>query len=137
GDVIELSQAGARKVDHVTAGRVYLDGEVQVNALEATIAERRKLSFAGLVSVAVAVDDRGQLAGDPEILLMGLPPKAKDGVPFEDIVATAVEQLLSNSPKARMRDPDGLEDAIVRAVRAAVSAQWGKKPAVHALVIEV
>ncbi len=137
GDVVEIGGDGARKIDHVTAGRVYLDGELQVNALETTIPERRKLSFAGIVSVAVAVDERGQLAGDPEIALMGLPPKARDGVPFEDIVASAVEQLLNNMPKARMRDPDGLEDAIVRAVRAAVAGQWGKKPVVHALVVEV
>jgi ribonuclease J len=137
GDMVEISREGARKIDHVTAGRVYLDGELQVNARETMMAERRKLGFAGMVSVAVAVDERGQLAGDPEIALMGLPPRARDGVPFEDIAAAAVEQLLRTTPKARMRDPDGLEDAIVRAVRAAIAAQWGKKPAVHALVIEV
>jgi ribonuclease J len=137
GDVVEIAAEGARKVDHVTAGRVYVDGELKVNALETTIAERRKLSFAGMISVAVAVDGRGQLAGDPEVALMGLPPRTRDNIPFEDVVISAVEQLLGNSNKARMRDPDGLEDAIVRAVRAAVSNQWGKKPAVHALVIEV
>jgi len=40
-------------------------------------------------------------------------------------------------PKAKRRDPEAVENAVHRAVRAAVNQEWGKKPACHVLVIEV
>jgi ribonuclease J len=108
-----------------------------VGAQERTVAERRKLSFAGIVSVAVAMDEKGELAGDPEIALLGLPLLAKDGTPFDDIVADAVEDLIEGLPKAKRRDPEAVRSALERGVRAAVNEEWGKKPLVNALVIEV
>ena len=66
----------------------------RIGALDRTIPERRKLSFAGVISIAVALDEKGELAGDPEVALIGLPLNAKDGTPFDDIVADAVEDLI-------------------------------------------
>ncbi len=74
GDLIELAPGRPGKIDEAPAGRVYQDGDVMIGAMDKTIPERRKLSFAGIVSVAVAFDDKGNLVGDPEIATMGLPP---------------------------------------------------------------
>jgi ribonuclease J len=137
GDVIGISAEGARKLTEVRHGRLYQDGMLLVGAQERTVAERRKLSFAGIVSVAVALDEKGELAGDPEIALLGLPLLAKDGTPFDDIVADAVEDLIEGLPKAKRRDPEAVRSALERGVRAAVNEEWGKKPLVNALVIEV
>ena len=40
-------------------------------------------------------------------------------------------------PQARRRDPDAVEEAVKRAVRAAIAANWGKKPMclVHVLTV--
>ena len=38
-----------------------------------TVADRRRLGFAGVVSVALAVTDRGELLADPELELIGIP----------------------------------------------------------------
>jgi ribonuclease J len=137
GDMIELAPGKPSKIDEVPYGRVFMDGAIPVAALEKTIPERRKLSFAGVVSVAVAFDDKGNLAGDPEIATMGLPPKTLDGDTFDDVVADAVLDLVENMPKQRRRDPEAMRNAIERAVRSAVAEEWDKKPVVHALVIEV
>lgn len=137
GDVVAIGPDGARKVDDAPHGRLYQDGDLLVNAMEKTIVERRRLSFAGMISVAVAVDDKGGLAGDPEIAVLGLPPYASDGTPFDELVADAVSELIDNIPKARRRDPEALRNALERGLRSAVNEEWGKKPLVHALVIEV
>lgn len=137
GDVVGISAEGARKLKEVRHGRLYQDGMLLVGAQERTVAERRKLSFAGIVSVAVALDEKGELAGDPEIALLGLPLVAKDGSSFDDIVADAVEDLIEGMPKAKRRDSEAVRNALERGIRSAVNEEWGKKPLVNALVIEV
>jgi ribonuclease J len=137
GDVVAISEAGASKIDEVQHGRLYQDGTLLVGALDRTIPERRRLSFAGVISIAVALDEKGELAGDPEVALVGLPLAAKDGTPFDDIVADAVEDLIEGMPKAKRRDSEAVRNALERGVRAAVNEEWGKKPLVNALVIEV
>lgn len=137
GDIIAITADGAGKIDEAPHGRLYQDGALLVNAMEKTIQERRRLSFAGMISVAVAVDDKGGIAGEPEIAVLGLPPIARDGTPFDELVADAVSDLLDNIPKARRRDPEALRNALERGLRSTVNEEWGKKPLVHALVIEV
>lgn len=137
GDMVLLKAGLAGKIDEVPVGRIYVDGELQVNALARTVAERRKLSFAGVVSIGLAIDDRGHIAGAPEVATMGLPPTTRDGESFDTLVVEAVEDLLDNLPKAKRRDPEAVRNALERAVRGAVGEEWGKKPVVHVMVIEV
>lgn len=137
GDVVAIGPDGAGKIDQAPHGRLYQDGMLLVNALEKTIQERRRLSFAGMISVAVAVDEKGGIVGDPEIAVIGLPPLARDGTPFDELIADAVSDLLDGIPKARRRDPEALRNALERGLRSTVNEEWGKKPMVHALVIEV
>jgi ribonuclease J len=137
GDMIQLAPGPAAKIEEAPSGRIYQDGELRVAALARTIPDRRKLSFAGVVSVAVAVDQKGNLAGDPEIACMGLPPATRDGDSFDDVVSDAVLDLVEALPKQRMRDPEALRNALEKAIRGAVAEEWGKKPVVHALVIEI
>jgi ribonuclease J len=137
GDMIALDPSGPVKIDDVPSGRIFQDGELRIGAGEKTVPDRRKLSFAGIVSVAIAIDDKGNIAGDLEIACMGLPPKTVDGDTFDDVVNDAVLDLVENMPKQRRRDPEGLRNSIEKAVRGAVGEEWGKKPVVHALVIEV
>ncbi len=123
--------------DIAAASRMYRSTlGAEVSAPEA-LPERRKLAFAGIVTVAVAIDERGEIVGDPVVDAMGLPEKNRDGRDLTDIIADAVADLLDGLPKAKRRDPDTVENALHRAVRAAVNQEWGKKPACHVMVIEV
>lgn len=137
GDLVELAPGKAAIIDELPFGRLYKDGDLLIGAGEPAIAERRRLSFAGIVSVAVAVDDRGEIAGDAEIALVGLPEKAHNGKPMREVIETAVDDLLDAMPKAKRRDTESLTNALTRAVRAEVQRAWGKKPICQVLVIEV
>ncbi len=136
GSLVRLAPGPAEIVDNIPAGRLYRDGNIVIGAGERALPERRKLAFAGIVTVAIAIDDRGELVGDPVIDAMGLPDKNRQGRDLTDIIADTVADLLDGLPKAKRRDPEAVENAVHRAVRAAVNQEWGKKPACHVLVIE-
>jgi ribonuclease J len=136
GTLVRLAPGPAEIVDNIPAGRLYRDGNIVIGAGERALPERRKLAFAGIVTVAIAIDGRGELVGDPVIDAMGLPDKNRQGRDLTDIIADTVADLLDGLSKAKRRDPEAVENAVHRAVRAAVNQEWGKKPACHVLVIE-
>jgi ribonuclease J len=137
GDVVDLTEAGARVVDRIPHGRRYKDGDILVEAAEPCIAERRKLGFGGIVSIAIALTPKGDMAGDPDVMFAGLPQRSRAGAGVDTIIDSAIFETFENIPRPRRRDPDTVAEAIERAVRSAVNGVWGKKPMVHVLVVEV
>ncbi|MEX2128764.1 MAG: ribonuclease J [Xanthobacteraceae bacterium] len=137
GDVVRLSPGPAQIIDEVPSGRLYRDGNLLVDAEARTVADRRKLGFAGVVSVAVAMSSRGDIVGDPWIEMTGLPIEIPREDTMEEVVMDAVSSALSSLPKARRRDPAAVTQAIERSVRGAVNEVWGKKPLCHVLVLQV
>jgi ribonuclease J len=137
GDLVKLAPNGPEIVDEVPAGRLYKDGSLLVDAAERTVPDRRRLGFCGIVSVALAVTDRGELIGEPDIELTGIPEKDADS---QFIVARALEAVmdaLNSMPRARRRDPESVAEAARRAVRSAVGSAWNKKPMCHVHVLTV
>lgn len=137
GDMVQLAPGAPGVIDQIPHGRVYKDGVVLVGADSRTIADRRRLSFVGLVTVALALTEKGQLSADPEVELFGIPETGKDGKALADIAMDAVEETFESLPKARRRDPDSVAEAVRRAVRGAIAQQWGKKPICHVHVLAV
>jgi ribonuclease J len=137
GDVVRLAPGPASVVDEVPQGRLYKDGRLIIDAEGRTVADRRRLSFVGVVSVAVALDEQGAIEGDPAVELIGIPETGADGASFLDIAFDAVVDTIKQLPRARRRDPDAVAEAVKRAVRAAVASNWGKKPLclVHILTV--
>ena len=56
---------------------------------------------------------------------------------MEDLVADAALRVLESLAKPKRRDPDLVEQAVERGVRAAVNSVWGKKPTCHVIVLVV
>ncbi len=137
GDMVQLAPGAPGIVDEVPHGRVYKDGVVLVGADSRTIADRRRLSFVGMVTVALALTEKGALAADPEVELLGIPECGRNGLPLADVALDAVHDTFESMPKARRRDPDGVAESVRRGVRSAISQQWGKKPICHVHVLTV
>jgi len=137
GDLVRLAPDGPEIVDEVPSGRLYKDGSLLISAEARTVAARRRLSFAGMVSVALALSDKGQLMADPEVELIGLPDADAAGVSMAEIVRGAVEEAFENLPNPRFRDPDAVAEAVRRAVRGRVAERWNKKPICHVHVLMV
>jgi len=127
GDLVRLAP-DAGVIDEVPAARLYKDGALLISAEARTVADRRRLSFSGIVIVAMALSDKGQLLADPDVELIGIPEVSADKESMHTIAYDAVVETFESLPKARRRDPQAVEEAIKRAVRAAIAGHWRKKP---------
>jgi ribonuclease J len=135
GDIVRLAPGNPEIIDEATHGKLFKDGDVLAPAADPAIPERRKLAFAGIVSVAIALDSKGDLLGDPAFAVSGIPQVDRAGRSFEDLIEEAVFAVLDNLPKNKRRDPDIVETAIEKAVRSTVNNSWGKKPVCHVQVV--
>ncbi len=136
GDLVRLAP-NAGIIDEVPCGRLYKDGALLVEADARTVADRKRLSFAGAVSVALALTDKGELIDDPSLDLIGIPERDRDGGLMHEAVQDAVVETLRSLPRGRRRDPDAVAEAVRRAVRSVVNERWGKKPMCHVHVLAV
>ncbi len=137
GDIVRFAPGDAATIGKIALGKRLKDGEILLPADQDCVAQRRRLSFAGVVSIAVALTPQGEMAGDPDVMIAGLPERTRDGAGFDEIIDAAIFESFEGLPRGKRRDPDVLSNAIERAVRNAVNSVWGKKPQVHALVVEV
>jgi ribonuclease J len=137
GDLVRLAPDGPEIVDKVPSGRLYKDGSLLINAESRTVAARRRLSFSGIVTVALALSTKGQLVADPEVELIGLPDSDAAGTSMTEIAREAVEEAFGSMPKPRRRDPEAVAEAVRRAVRGRISERWNKKPICHVHVLTV
>ena len=127
GDLVRLAP-DAGVIDEVPAARLYKDGAILISGEARTVADRRKLSFAGIAIVAMALSDKGQLMADPDVELIGIPEVNADKQSMHEIAYDAVIATFESMPKARRRDPQAVEESVKRAVRAAIAGHWQKKP---------
>ncbi|HZE47370.1 MAG TPA: ribonuclease J [Xanthobacteraceae bacterium] len=137
GDLVKLAPGNPGVIDEVPEGRIYKDGRLLVGAEARTVADRRRLSMTGVVSVALALDDKGMLAADPEVELIGIPEADQEGEKFAELAYDVALETVEDMPKARRRDPDAIGESVKRAVRAAIASRWGKKPLCIVLVVVV
>jgi len=136
GDLVRLAP-DPRLIDEVPAGRIYKDGSLLVDAQARTVADRRRMSFAGSVSIALALSERGDLADDPSVDIIGIPERDREGNLLSETVYDTVLDTFNSLGRGKRRDPDAVAEAVRRAVRAAVNARWGKKPMCYVHVLEV
>ena len=137
GDLVKLAPGDPGIIDELPSGRLYKDGTILEDSKSRAVIERRRMSFAGCVFVAIALTEKGELADDPEVDLVGIPEKNAAGEDLDDIVFDVVVSTVESLPRARRRDPDALAESVRRAVRSSLGEQWGKKPICLVHVLEV
>ncbi|GAB5507260.1 MAG: ribonuclease J [Rhizobiaceae bacterium] len=128
GDLLRLAPGAPEIIDQVPFGRIYKDGDLIGSEEAMGVRERRKLSYAGHVSVNVILDDRYELADEPDLVAIGVAKADETGIDLEDIMIEAAESAVSSIPRARRKDLDLVAEAVRRAVRNAADDAWGKKP---------
>ena len=129
GDLVRLAPNGPEKLTEVPVGRLVLDGDVILPAGGTTITERRRISFSGLVTVAVPVGADGELAGKPFIRPFGLPVEEDRDDFIADATDSAERAFDSSHPEDKLRENVRL------AVRRCATAWTGKKPLVEVMLV--
>ena len=135
GQMVRLAPGFAEVIDEVPVGRIYKDGFLVGTQDEMGIGERRKLSYAGHVSVVVQLNARLELRGDPELSMIGLPKEDFEGEDMEEALVDAAAGAVESIPKARRKDFALVREAVRRAIRGEANDAWGKKPLVTVFVI--
>ena len=128
GDIIRLAPKGPEKIGEERTGRLVLDGDVILPADGSTVNERRKLGVNGLIAVAVPIDDRGGLAGDPVIRAFGVPIE-QDRDDFIADASDAARRAVSAGV-----EEDKMREAVRLAVRRCATLWTGKKPIVEVML---
>jgi ribonuclease J len=127
GQMVGLDLTPPQIVDEVPHGRLLQDGRVFVQDHDVSLRERRKLAFAGAIFVSMAMDARGDLVGDTEVSVVGVPDAVAQGS-IVDMVHDVIEQTLEGLPRARRRDADATGDTMRRAIVNTLSKVWDKRP---------
>ncbi|WP_431192826.1 ribonuclease J [Tianweitania aestuarii] len=134
GDMVRLAPGPSKIIDQVPIGRVMKDGRLIGDEVATGVRDRRKLSFAGHVAVNVVLDERYDLAGDPDLVAIGIPESDGRGEDFEEVLLDAAIGAFDSIPRQRRKDLDMVSEAVRRAVRSSANEVWGKKPIVTVFV---
>ena len=125
GQIVRLAPGKPAIVGTIDAGRLILDGDMITKANGAALADRRRLSLAGVVTVAVA----GRAA---EVSQRGLPIEDADRAKFAGEAATAAVKAAG----AREPNLEKRKEAVRLAVRRVATDWTGKKPLVDVLLFD-
>lgn len=136
GHIVRLAPGPSGVIDEAPSGRLHVDGKLIVDAVGGPARQRRKLSFVGLVTISLALDDKNQLAGDVLVSTEGLPDLAGDEA-MVALLEEAAETAFDSVPRARRRDDEQVAESIRTAVRRAADQAWGKRPICKVLVHRV
>ena len=137
GDLIEITEDTAEIVDHLEAGRVYVDGRGVGDVGNDVLRERRGLAENGLVVAVIAIHKgtRHVLAG---------PLLSSWGVTYQDVEPELMDNariaLEARVAELDPKTPDDWEQAkedIRLAVRRYINRTLGRKPVVQTVIVEV
>ena len=130
GDLLRLAPGAPQIIGHEETGRLVLDGDVILPADGSTMNERRKVALHGQISVAVALDRKGKLIGDPALRTQGVPVEEDKAAFLAEAAEEAAAVIGKGSP-----EEDALRERIRLAVRRTATRWTGKKPVVDVLLI--
>nr|WP_233245733.1 ribonuclease J [Marinicauda salina] len=135
GAIVRITRDGAEIVDEAPAGRLHLDGNFLVDSEAESIRERRRLAFAGHLTVVATVDPQGDLVSGPELRAVGVAESYEfDLDAFLDALEDAAEDAYDRMSRKDRRDVGAIEEVLRVAVRREANRIWGKKPHVEAVV---
>src|SRR5439155_262511 len=99
GDLFKLGPGDPAIIDELPSGRLYKDGNILEDSKSRAVVERRRMGFAGCAFVAIAMTDKGELADDPEVDLVGIPEKNAAGEVIDEIVFDTVVSTVEGLPR--------------------------------------
>src|SRR5439155_934504 len=94
--------AGARRAERVTAGRVFVDGKGIGDVEDVVLRDRRHLSEDGLVLAVLVIDQRsGEIVAGPDLVSRGVVGEEANPEVLEAARGAVVEALAALNPESR------------------------------------
>ncbi len=136
GDVIELTADSLEKVDHISAGYVYVDGLGVGDIGDEILRDRRRLADDGVLIVAITVDRHtGELLSEPDLISRGF----VDGDGSEKMLTKAAGVLAAEIRSHIVEEPDWtyLHNKVRTTLGRYLFAQTRRRPMILPVVTEV
>ncbi|OWY07330.1 ribonuclease J [Thioclava sp. IC9] len=130
GTMIDLTGEVPKVVEYIEAGRTYLDGLVQIGAMDGVVRDRMRMALNGLCLVTVILDEQDQPLGEPWVELNGLPKLGRSGAPLAETIEDEMTEYLERAPVKILSNDDKLDEGLRRIARQVAMEEIGKKPEV-------
>ncbi|MEX0347858.1 MAG: ribonuclease J [Paracoccaceae bacterium] len=134
GMMLDLSGNAPTVADYIETGRTYLDGSVQIGALDGVVRDRIRMALNGHVTVTAILDEEDEPLGEPWCDTMGLPETGSSRAALIEVLEEDLNQFLMRADKKTLRDDDKLEEALRRITRQSALSEIGRKPEVTVVV---
>lgn len=134
GMMMDLSGNEPTVAEWIDAGRTYLDGSVQIGALDGIVRDRIRMALNGHVIVTVILDEDDEPLGEPWCELKGLPETGRSNASLVEVLEEDLSQFLGRAGEKTLTDDDKIEEGMRRIVRNTAQNEIGKKPEVTIVV---
>ncbi len=134
GTMLDLGGHAPKVCGFVETGRTYLDGTVQIGALDGIVRDRIRMALNGHVLVTVIVDEDDEVLGDPWCEVRGLAETGRSNAPLVDCLEEDLSQFMGRANAKTLRDDDKLEGELKKIVRQTSQNEIGKKPEVTVVI---
>jgi len=137
GDVVRLKQGEPAKiVDRIDVDVLGLDGSRLVALESDVIRMRKRMMHNGSINVALAINERGAIVGDPVLTSAGVFETPEEDE-IEDEAADWAWDAVDRMHKNDRKSDDAVESAVFKSLRKFCRDNIGKKPLVTVSVVRV
>jgi ribonuclease J len=134
---LDIDERGARFVERVQAGMIFVDGVEIGDMADVALRDRRMLSADGIFIVVVTIAEQdGSSVADPEVIFRGVPFLDEAGELLEEI-RTTVDESLRRAAKEEIREVDLLAQVLHDDLAKLVYDRLKRRPMVLPVVVEV
>jgi ribonuclease J len=134
GMMLDLTGDRPSVAEYIETGRTYLDGRVQIGAMDGVVRDRIRMALNGHVIVTLIIDENDEPLGEPWCEIKGLSEMGRSAAPLVDVLEHDLSQFLRRADDKTLLDDDRLEKELVRTVRQTCQNEIGKKPEVTVIV---
>ncbi|MGJ8588042.1 MAG: ribonuclease J [Yoonia sp.] len=134
GMMIDLSGNQPTVAEYIDTGRTYLDGSVQVGAMDGIVRDRIRMAMNGHMVVTLIIDENDEPLGDPWVEIMGLAETGRNNAALVEVVEEDLSQFVNRANAKTLRDDVKLEKELKTIARRSAQAEIGKKPEVTVIV---
>lgn len=137
GDVVRLKQGQAAEIiDRIDVDVLGLDGSRLVALESEVIRMRKRMMHNGAINVALAINERGAIVGDPVLTSAGVFETPEEDE-IEDEAADWAWDAVDRMNKNDRKSDDAVESAVFKSLRKFCRDNIGKKPLVTVSVVRV
>lgn len=136
GSLIRLEEGKVEIIGWVPTGALTVDGGRIIPLESSVIGDRRKMLFNGTVSATVLMNAKDQIQGDPVLTFNGIAEEGEIDALSDTAKDLIWETVGALGKKVRAKD-DEVGEAVRRAIRRVVRAEYGKRPITTVHVLRV